>query len=373
MKQGMRRAALSVLLLFSLLALNGCPIEYEIAQRNPLGAALMALGAFRYNPSPPPQAPAAVETSRSHVPGAQTPFSLILGPLGKTIEIYTIVISVPDAFTFHGFNAVGAVGGSYQIVTPPSTIRLSANLRAITADTAYIDLNGTGAYEPQWEPYITHGQAGGSHQFTITQPYGGDGNPTVNYRNITDIGVLVLASGILTNPPTPGTYTATATFTSVDPDTGGPDDGQGTPPETATASKAVVITSGPAVDIVANATNYSTGQRQDLYVYVSNPGTQVVVDAYVAVMLPDGSLLFVSYDSLGTPTFHPGTGDPATWTPLVTNLTLPSGFNLEQCRLLQYTFTGGEPAGTYTWFVGLTSPGTKNPAALDWNSFRYAP
>jgi hypothetical protein len=93
---------------------------------------------------------------------------------------------------------------------------------------------------------------------------------------------------------------------------------------------------------------------------ISNPDTQITVDVYLAVLLPDGtSLLFVDYDiATGQSTFVPGTVDPGTWTPAASGLVLPPDFDLADFEILQYTFTGGEPVGTYFWFMALTNTGT---------------
>ena len=48
-------------------------------------------------------------------------------------------------------------------------------------------------------------------------------------------------AGIFTNPPVPGSYATTASFTSVDPDTDGADNSAGDPPMTLDFSENVVI------------------------------------------------------------------------------------------------------------------------------------
>ena len=113
----------------------------------------------------------------------------------------------------------------------------------------------------------------------------------------------------------------------------------------------------------AGSTNtgvYVTGETQTLLVSLRNPGSEITVDVYVAIMLPDGRLFFVEYNiSDGSYSFHTGSvNNTSTWTPCVTGLTLSSGSSLSNFQLLQYTFTGGEPAGTYTWYTVLTTPGT---------------
>jgi hypothetical protein len=70
------------------------------------------------------------------------------------------------------------------------------------------------------------------------------------------------------------------------------------------------------------------------------------VDAYVVLRLPSGQFLSLQ---LGRG-FVPGI------VPIAKGFT-PVDF---QGVLAQYTFTGAEPAGTYTWLAALTAAGTLN-------------
>lgn len=111
--------------------------------------------------------------------------------------------------------------------------------------------------------------------------------------------------------------------------------------------------------VSTNDTNYTTGDRMDLFVGLDNPDANITVDVYLLLMLPDETLYFVGYDfNTGGLTFNPGTVDTSTWTPLATNITLPTGYNLANLSLLQLAFTGGEPSGNYTWYMALATPGT---------------
>jgi len=69
-------------------------------------------------------------------------------------------------------------------------------------------------------------------------------------------------------------------------------------------------------------------------------------DVYVALQLPDGTLLVMK----------PGGSFNTTLTPLVANIPIPA-FN---GVIFNYAFTGAEPTGQYTWFAALTTPGTLN-------------
>jgi hypothetical protein len=70
----------------------------------------------------------------------------------------------------------------------------------------------------------------------------------------------------------------------------------------------------------------------------------VIADAYVVLQAPDGALLSL----VGANTLAPGILS-------VTRGFVPVPFFGE---IFRYTFTGGEPAGTYHWFAGLTQAGT---------------
>jgi len=83
-------------------------------------------------------------------------------------------------------------------------------------------------------------------------------------------------------------------------------------------------------------------------------------DVYVALQLPDGTLLVM----------QPGGAFSTALTPLVANIPIPA-FN---GQIFSFTFTGVEPVGNYTWFAALTTPGTLNIiGALATAPFSFAP
>ena len=77
------------------------------------------------------------------------------------------------------------------------------------------------------------------------------------------------------------------------------------------------------------------------------PGISTVADIYVALQLPDTSLLCLRGDGQLAPTCQP----------LVSNWTVAPFTG----QVFQHTFTGSEPAGTYRWLAALTAPGTLTP------------
>ncbi len=112
----------------------------------------------------------------------------------------------------------------------------------------------------------------------------------------------------------------------------------------------------------ADRSDYISSETHNLSLDLNNPDAAIVLDAYLAIKLPDGSMLFIKRDSVtGVNSFFPGNpNDPSTWTPYLTNINIPSGLNINGFQLFQHTFSGTEPFGTYTWYMAFTTPGTKN-------------
>lgn len=362
-----------------LLMLTGCPVDYAIESKNPLGAVMMMLSMLR---APQQKSSSSIRTltdtkniaARSallspQAPGARRTWAFASGPWGHTIEVYKMTISFPGAFTFNGFNASGSGAGTYSIVSRNDSVVRSFALRAIDADHAYVDLDSSGAYDP-WDTYVTHSGSGGKHLFTIILADGGEYNSNVSYRNITDKGVLELASGILDNPVNEGAYNVDLEFTSVDPDTGNVDDGKGEAPQVNRSAETVNITSGAALNILTDATNYSTGNTQTLYMSLNNPGQAVVADIYLALMSPDGQTLsFLRYEPAGG-----GFSYHATATPLLSGLTIPNGISLNNIPVRQYTFSGAEASGNYRWYSALVQAGTFTLiGGIEGSGYRFTP
>lgn len=106
------------------------------------------------------------------------------------------------------------------------------------------------------------------------------------------------------------------------------------------------------VEVFLNQTAFSTGQTMDLSVDVN--GT-AVVDAYVAVVLPSG--MFFTIGTGGVISVLNGV------VPMVTSVAL--GF-FPDVPIFSFTFTGAEPAGTYTWFVILVPTGADPTDSANW-------
>jgi hypothetical protein len=190
-------------------------------------------------------------TLSSSVEEADAKHTLSFDIQNGDLQTYQAVITYPGDFAFNGFLALGSAGtqiGSYSF-TLTSKTHTSFPIYSISNDQAYGDINLTGTYNSSVDPLIQHTHTG-DHVFTITAPNGGDGDPNSHTGQASAAVNSVVNSGIFTNPSTPGTYTVTGKFTSVDPDTGGATNGTGTAPITLSSSKNVQITSAFQVPAV---------------------------------------------------------------------------------------------------------------------------
>ena len=163
----------------------------------------------------------------------------VIKPPRTTLLVYTIVmvwVVAAGLVIFNGFdslntsnslNAADMTIGYYRIIQPDETIVRTSNVIATSSNAAYIDLNDNATYDTDFEPSITYDS--NLDKMTIQfPPWGGGPVGTPGY-DITDYGVLELKPGIFTFTGD-GEYQVDWTFTSIDPDTGGPDDSQGTSP-----------------------------------------------------------------------------------------------------------------------------------------------
>jgi hypothetical protein len=180
-------------------------------------------------------------------PGQQATFDITL----DLLETYAAELTYPSGFTFNGFTAIGPPGttvATYAFdVERDGRPELVLSVRSIDADTAYVDLDFDRSPGVD-EPTIKHT---GQSTFRLVLPKGGDGRTDSIGARTDARRTVALAAGLLRNPATPGTYTLQGAFTSVDPDTGGPSDGQGESPlafaTDATSCPACVVTVGECI------------------------------------------------------------------------------------------------------------------------------
>jgi hypothetical protein len=103
---------------------------------------------------------------------------------------------------------------------------------------------------------------------------------------------------------------------------------------------------GPSLSIGLNSTSFQPQDTLILSATVTPGATSQNVDAYVAIQLPDSTLLFLT----GSGTFTQNA------VPFASNFTV-TPFSGE---IFRYTFNGGEPPGAYRWFAAFAEPGTPN-------------
>ena len=116
----------------------------------------------------------------------------------------------------------------------------------------------------------------------------------------------------------------------------------------------------PSLDLALNGSSFHSGDTMSLRV-TSTPGaTSTVVDAYIVIRLPDGRVF----------SLQPGPSVVPGIAPIARGFT-PVAFSAE---ILSFRFTGAEPAGTYTWFAGLTQAGTATLiSSIDQDPFTFSP
>lgn len=102
----------------------------------------------------------------------------------------------------------------------------------------------------------------------------------------------------------------------------------------------------PQLTLSLNATAFRRGDTLSLTATVTPGMTPIIVDAYVAIQLPDRTLLFLQGGGSLTTNVLPIV---ARWSPISF-----AG------QIFIHTFSGGEPSGGYTWLAAFTEPGTLN-------------
>jgi len=157
-----------------------------------------------------------------------------------------VVLTLPAAFGFAGFDALGAdaqIGQwDFDFTNPNNGVFDPMDLSgydyripnyATSANTAYADTQLNHSYDAGVDSTGVHSIGpGGAHVFTLTLPSGGTNNKGAggNCSYFDTDTRFVLSAGIVQLPQTPGSYDVTVVATSIDPDTGDADDQQGTAP-----------------------------------------------------------------------------------------------------------------------------------------------
>jgi hypothetical protein len=100
----------------------------------------------------------------------------------------------------------------------------------------------------------------------------------------------------------------------------------------------------PGLAVALNSGGFAAGDRLVLAASLTPLAVPRPVDAYIVVRLPTGQYLSLQLGGALVPGIVP-----------IAQGFVPFDF---AGTLAQYTFTGAEPLGTYTWYAALTEPGT---------------
>lgn len=193
-------------------------------------------------------APSASLVVDSDEPGETTGLRLVLLVPTGVREIHELVLTVPAAFGFNGFDALGAgapIGRwEFDFLDPDGIFDDPANFTiqhlAGGANTAYSDSDDSGTLTAT-DPTVTHAIGpGGEHVFSFAFPLGGDGDPTSDFSRFDTDVRWTLFDGIAVNPGAPGDYTLSLDATSIDLDTHGASDGTG-PDQPLSFSQDVIV------------------------------------------------------------------------------------------------------------------------------------
>ncbi|MBN2209234.1 MAG: hypothetical protein JW759_08055 [Candidatus Coatesbacteria bacterium] len=111
------------------------------------------------------------------------------------------------------------------------------------------------------------------------------------------------------------------------------------------------------ISLSTDQSQYGAGDTQIARISATNSGGDIDVDLYIAIMLPDGSLLFwPDFGSL----MHPG----FSMTPM------PRGFSMTDVVFFNMALPSGLPGGGYTWFGIFYGQATQNAvsnlASAEW-------
>lgn len=190
--------------------------------------------------------PNAVFTLTTDAAGASAAHAISFEVSVGEPEIYRAIITYGEGFRVRSFQTQGAIGspvGSYELdVDSDGVADRVMPVRSVAATTAYIDVIPDNVFTPDLEPMLTI--IGGALEMRM--PFGGDANRDTRVSPFAARVTLTLFPQIIFNPPLGGDYPIVVRLTTVDPDSDGPDDGVGTPPDTQRAAFTVHI-NGPVL------------------------------------------------------------------------------------------------------------------------------
>lgn len=162
-------------------------------------------------------------------------------------QTYEAIVRFPPPFTVNpnGFLDIAPVGsniGSYQMDLDDDGISdLEFPVLSESSFFAWMDINDNNMKDFS-EPEVFQSQdINGNQLLVVSIPNGGDDNASVNIGNIGYQLKLYLKEGLFINPMIASSHTITATLQSVDPDTGGINNGSGLEPESIKLETQLII------------------------------------------------------------------------------------------------------------------------------------
>lgn len=202
----------------------------------------------------------------SYEAGAEASHTLSFDIRQGDLQTYRVNISYSQSctnFEFKGFLAVGPPNtqiGEYSIDFNFDNLPdFVIPLRSIDADNAYTDIDDDGIFNESIDFRIHHSGPSywsKAHSFFTELYWGGDGNTGLTGAFSGRVTAVMFA-GILTNPPFGGQYRVGAYFLSVDPDTGGIDNGLGEAPMSISDSRTITITGEPVPLTITGITSFN--------------------------------------------------------------------------------------------------------------------
>jgi hypothetical protein len=145
-------------------------------------------------------------------------------------EVYRAFVAYPPGFLFRAFDSTGpGPAGALELdLNGDGQWDQRAPLVTLGPRSAFADVTGDGVYSAAIEPGL---HVVGDSALELLLPFGGDANPATLVATVSARISLLLSAGILESPTLGGRYVVNARVTTVDPDSDGPDDDRGLPPQ----------------------------------------------------------------------------------------------------------------------------------------------
>jgi hypothetical protein len=257
------------------------------------------------------------------------------------------------------FGAGVAVSGDIVVVGASSEDSAATGIDGNQADNTAVEAGAAYVFTGLGPPPVTLTVVkAGSGSGTVTSaPAGIDCGPTC----VADFPANSTVT--LTGTPAPGSVLRELT--------GGGCTGAEPCPVSLTAPTTVTATfAGDLVNVAVNRPQYTAGTTLRVAVSVNNPGQPAIVNFLVGVLLPDHeTIVFIT----GAGIAFGRLSDPTTYRPIATGFPLAAPLVLTVPDFFVHTWTGGEPHGSYLWFLAAQDAATGNLLGLSTATFGLGP